>query len=94
MQVTQTSIVRWGNSHGIRIPKKMLTALNVDERDVLDVTLLDGSIIIKPTQRKKRLTLKERVEKFYGTDFETAVKENDYDFEIVDWGHPIGEEIW
>ncbi|MDR0460280.1 MAG: AbrB/MazE/SpoVT family DNA-binding domain-containing protein [Nitrososphaerota archaeon] len=93
MQVTQTPVVKWGNSHGIRIPKKMLNELNVTEKDVLEITLLDDSIIVRPTQKKNRTT-KEIIEEFYKKDFETAVKENDYDFEIADFGAPEGEEIW
>ena len=46
------------------------------------------------TSEKKSKTLKQRVEEFYGTDFETAVKENTYDYEEVDWGEPVGKEIW
>ena len=38
--------------------------------------------------------IKERVEEFYKTDFETAVKENPYSFDEVDFGVPVGDEIW
>lgn len=93
MQITQTPVVKWGNSHGIRIPKKILNMLNIAEKDVVDITLLDDSIVIRPTQKKHKTT-KQRIEEFYKTDFETAVKQNDYDFEIVDFGKPQGEEIW
>ena len=40
MQMTQTPIVKWGNSHGIRIPKKMLNELDMKETDILDVMMV------------------------------------------------------
>jgi len=38
--------------------------------------------------------MRQRVEEFYGADFETAISENSYEFEEVDWGQPAGGEIW
>ena len=48
----------------------------------------------KVTRKTKHRTLRERVEAFYGTDFETAAKEHAYSFEELDWGEPVGEEVW
>jgi len=59
------------------------------------VQIVDDSITLKSTHQKEYRTksTKERIEEFYKTDFETAVKENDYDFEIVNFV-PAGDEIW
>ena len=54
---------------------------------------MEGVAIINNPAKKKRKTLEERYEEFYVVDFETAVRENPYDFELVDWGPDVGEEI-
>jgi len=87
-----TTIVKWGNSRGIRLPKPFLESLNLKENDAVDVLTENGKIIIQKSNQRK--TLKQRVEEFYGKDFETVLKENLYEFKEVDWGKPVGEEIW
>ena len=42
----QTSVVKWGNSHGIRLPKAFLKSINIMENDPVDVTLDNKKIII------------------------------------------------
>jgi len=39
-------------------------------------------------------TIEERFQEFYVTDFETAITENPYDCVLVDWGQPVGDEVW
>ena len=87
-----TTIVKWGNSRGIRLPKPFLESLDLKDNDVVDVITDNGKIIIQKLHQRK--SLKQRVEEFYGKDFETVLKENPYEFEEMDWGHPVGEEIW
>lgn len=87
-----TTISKWGTSHAIRLPKPFLESLNLKDNDVVDVVLDNDKIIIQKKYQHK--TLKQRVEEFYGKNFETAVKENSYKFEEVDWGQPMGEEVW
>ena len=88
----QTSIAKWGNSQGIRIPKAFLQSINVTENDPVDVTLEDEKIIIKKSKAFKHKTTRERLIEFYGEDFEKH--KDDVDREVIDWGPPVGEEIW
>jgi len=86
------TITKWGNSKGVRIPKPYLENLGLSENDVVSISINGDAIVIKkPSSRK---TIEQRFEEFYGTDFESAVEENPYDFELLDWGKPKGEEIW
>ena len=87
-----TTIVKWGNSRGIRLSKPFLESLDLKDNDVVDVLTDNGKIIIQKAYRHK--TLKQRIEEFYGKDFETVLKENAYEFKEEDWGVPVGEEIW
>lgn len=89
-----TTIVKWGNSRGIRLPKPFLESLNLKDNDVVDVLTDNGTIIIKKSVNHQHKTLKQRVEEFYGKDFETVLKENPYEYEEMDRGEPVGEEIW
>ncbi|MHB9294266.1 putative antitoxin MazE [Hollandina sp. SP2] len=86
----QTTIVKWGNSQGIRIPKAFLKNIHVSENDPVDIALSGEKIIIKKIEYKKHKTTKERLVEFYGKNFDqecTMQKE-------IDWGNPIGKEIW
>ena len=89
-----TTIVKWGNSRGVRLPKPFLESLNLKVNDSVDLSIENDAIIIKKTGNRAHKTLIQRVEEFYGKDFETALKENSYTFEEVDWGQPVGKEIW
>jgi antitoxin MazE len=89
-----TAIVKWGNSRGIRLPKPFLASLDLKDNDMVDVIAEDGKIIIKKSAKLQHKTLRQRVEEFYGKDFETVLKENPYEFAEVDWGGPVGEEVW
>jgi len=89
-----TPIVKWGNSRGIRIPKPFLENLNLQENDLVDILVESDRIIIKRASKHVRKTTKQRVEEFYSTDFETALKKNAYEFTEMDCGEPVGSEIW
>jgi antitoxin MazE len=88
-----TTIVKWGNSRGIRLPKPFLENLNLKDNDTVDIFTDSDAIIIKKSVSRHK-SLRQRVEEFYGKDFETVLKENPYEFEEVDWGKPVGDEVW
>jgi antitoxin MazE len=86
----QTTIVKWGNSQGIRIPKAFLQNVQISENDIVDLTIEKDRIVIKKRAVEKHKTTKERILNFYGADFDkkhTPQKE-------IDWGKPAGKEIW
>ena len=87
-----TTIVKWGNSRGIRLPKPFLDNLDLKDNDEVDVITDNEKMIIKKSRPHK--TLKQRVEEFYGKDFETVIQENPCEFKELDWGEPSGDEIW
>ena len=86
----QTSVVKWGNSHGIRLPKAFLKSINIMENDPVDVTLDNEKIIIKKIETKQRKRLEQRLFEFYGENFEKIIEtQKEYD-----WGKPAGKEAW
>ena len=80
----QTTIVKWGNSQGIRLPKQLLDSVNFSDYDTVDVKAEGNAIIIKKIESKRvHKTLKERLSGFDG----------EYVFEEWDTGEPVGEEV-
>ena len=89
-----TTIVRRGNSQIIELPRLFLEGLDLKENDTVNLSLTENSIVIRKPRNKARKSIEQRFEEFYGVDFETAIKENPYDFEELDWGPPVGDEVW
>lgn len=77
-----TTIQKWGNSQGIRIPKSLLNAVHWDENEQLSLIVQDNKIIIEKTESRKNI--KELFEGFNG----------EYKPINIDWGAPVGGEIW
>ena len=46
-----TKVQKWGNSQGLRLPKKLLEDAHISLGDDVDVTTQDGVIIIAPVKR-------------------------------------------
>ena len=86
----QTTVVKWGNSHGIRLPNAFLQEIKISENDPVDISIENEKIIIKKINQKDHKTIKQRLIDFYGDNFEqysTSSKE-------IDWGKPLGNEVW
>ena len=81
----QTAIVKWGNSRGIRLPKPLLESVHMSDSDTVEVTAVGDSIVIKKTAASRmHKTIQERFEGFTG----------EYEPVEIDWGEPVGKEIW
>lgn len=78
----ESRLQKWGNSNGIRIPSSFLKALNLKTNDIVNIVQEEDKIIIS-VPKKKKISLKERFEKFNGT------YENDFS-----WDESVGKEIW
>ena len=86
----QTTVVKWGNSHGVRLPKVFLQNIKISENDPVDISIENEKIIIKKINQKNHKTIKQRLIDFYGENIEqysTSPKE-------IDWGKPVGNEAW
>jgi antitoxin MazE len=80
-----TKVQKWGNSQGLRLSKKLLADVRIDVGDAVDVTVHDGSLVITPARRVRG-----------GIDLEQLVGRipDDYQPKEVDWGPPVGREVW
>lgn len=80
----QTTIQKWGNSQGIRIPKAFLEALGMMENDLVELSRVDDNIVITKVKKKKELTLEDIFKDYNGQ----------YKAEEYDWGSPARKEVW
>jgi antitoxin MazE len=78
-------IQRWGNSQGIRLAKTLLVDAQLDVGDEVDISVKDGIMIVTPA---KRIRGRHKLE-----DLVSRIPE-DYQTSEVDWGEPVGKEIW
>ena len=75
---------KWGNSNAIRLPKAILDKVGIAPTDKeVSLTVTSDSIVIKPKKEKSRL---EQLFEGYDTG-------KPYQFEIVDKGKPVGNEL-
>jgi len=73
----------WGNSLAVRLPAGIINSMQLEQGDVLKIVEKNNSIILK-TERKKKISLTERLKGFNGT----------YDLKEIQWGEPVGNEVW
>ena len=83
------TLQKWGNSHGIRVPKQLLNDLDIKVNDKLNIEVENDKMIIK--KEKTHKTLKERLEDFYKKPISRIKK---IEVEEIDTGSPVGDEIW
>jgi len=79
----KVQIQKWGNSLALRIPKSFAIESNVSRGSTVEVSMDNGNIIVKPVKESK-YTLEELLE---GITDENLHGE-------VDWGRPVGREVW
>lgn len=75
-------VVKWGNSHAVRLPKDVLQQAHLKEGDELTVRVEIGRIALEATALE--VTLEKLIA---GVTPKNKHSEQD-------WGKPVGNEIW
>ena len=78
-----TTIQKWGNSQGVRIPKILLDTVKWKENEQI-VIVVDNDKLIIEKAKNKRKNIKELFADYKG----------EYEPTEIDWGNPEGKEIW
>jgi len=78
-----TTIQKWGNSQGIRIPKMLLDSVNWSENEQIIIVVDKGKLIMEKAKGKRK-NIKELFENY----------KEEYKPTEIDWGETQGEEIW
>lgn len=87
----ETTIQKWGNSQGIRIPKAFLDALGMMENDTVEINRVDENIVITKKEKQRYNNLAERLEAFYEKPIDEIYVESDTE---ISTGNPVGSEVW
>ena len=84
-----TTLQAWGNSHGVRLPKTLLSALHLKAGASLEVALSPkkDAIIVKPARPAPRVRGRHRIEDL------VAAMPKGYKAAEFDWG-TSGREVW
>lgn len=78
----KAQLVKWGNSQAVRIPKNILQQANLREGEELEIRVEDGSIWLEPLSRQP--TLEALVKRITPKNRHGE----------LDWGKPVGNEVW
>jgi antitoxin MazE len=82
----KTEFLKWGNSLALRVPKAFAEELGAREGNSAEMTVEDGTLVIKLARRRKRR--RYRLE-----DLIVGITKENYHRE-VDWGGRFGNEAW
>ena len=78
-------IQKWGNSQGLRIAKNLLSDVQLDVGDEVDISVKDGIMIVAPAKKiRGRHNLEDLVARI----------PKSYQRGEIDWGAPDGKEVW
>lgn len=82
----QLSIRNIGNSFGLILPKNVLDKYSLTNHDMVELTFTDEGMFVKPIIRqKKRRTIQE----LFANYPDGFIEESE-----VDFGTPVGDELW
>jgi len=80
-----TKVQKWGNSQGLRLSKQLLDDAQISVGDEVNVVVHDGAIVVAPVKRLRgKRSLQELVKRI----------PKGHKGEEIDWGGPVGKEVW
>lgn len=83
MQLMRTKIQKWGNSLALRIPKPFALDAQLENNSIVEISLVDGRIVIKPIAAH-HWTLEQLLS---GVTSDNLHQE-------IDIGAAVGNEVW
>lgn len=78
-----TMVQKWGNSLALRIPWSVAKDIRLHQGSVVDIALIAGKIVVKPT-RRQQYTLAQLLRR--------VTKHNRH--AELDFGGRVGQEAW
>jgi len=79
----RAQVKKWGNSASVRIPAAVMEAANLSIDQAVDVREENGRVVIEPVRKRK-----------YDVDELIAQITPDNVYEEIDFGPPVGKEVW
>jgi antitoxin MazE len=78
---------KWGNSLALRVPKVFADEIGASDGKAAEMSVSNGQLVIeiaRPQRRRRRYALNELV----------ADIRPDNRHDAIDWGSPVGNEVW
>jgi antitoxin MazE len=87
----KTTLQRWGNSQGVRIPKPIIDSLGLEPGVEVDVSLSEdrAGITITPAKDARPVRGRYRIGDLAAASDPAAFEDGE-----LDWGEPQGREVW
>jgi antitoxin MazE len=80
--IVKVQVVKWGNSHAVRLSKVVLEKAEMRDGDKLEIHVEKGRIALEPARPK--MTLRNLVARITPQNLHGE----------QDWGKPVGREVW
>ncbi len=81
--IATQSLQKWGNSSGVRLPKRIIKAAKLKDNQLLTVSLKGQSIVLTPIKVADDFTLKTMLKGVTPANVHGE----------IDWGPDVGAEI-
>ena len=80
-----TRVQKWGNSQGVRLSKEVLGEARIGVGDALDVSVMEGAVVLTPVRRVRGCVDLEELVKGIPPGYRPGE---------TGWGPPAGGEVW
>ena len=81
--MAKTAVVsKWGNAQGIRLPEAFCKQLGISVGDEVSLTIVKDKLVVENVNEQN--TIEARFKNWDGKGGP----------ELIDWGPPVGKEIW
>jgi len=84
MYIMDVTVSKWGNSLGIRIPKSVSEDLHLREGSAVTLEPRRNGYLLRLAQPRVSYLIEDLVEQM----------RDEPEAEEVDWGSPVGDEVW
>ncbi len=74
-------VKKWGNSLAVRLPAQLIASLGLKENDSVEMRQEQGGVFIRKIEEE---TLDDLIDRITPDNLH----------EPIDWGPPVGKEIW
>lgn len=79
------TLQKWGNSQGIRIPKYLLNSLHWQQGEKVTLSIEGNKLSIEQAPISRHKNIKELFQGFNSENYTPCE---------VNWGKPVGVELW
>lgn len=79
----KAKVQKWGNSLALRIPRSLALEAGLSSESPVELVLVEGKLVVEPV-----VEAVPSLEELIGQ----ITPENRH--EEVDWGDPVGKEVW